>query len=501
MKTLRAAMLLSVCGLAGLVPMGCESTPGGVRESRLLDGAVTEWNSGAVAEADADWMYLRFSVDGEPSAIQSSTESLSIWLDIDGNASTGRKNPAKAFAGLGVDLEVQFSPRNEQTGKLGGGIAVTGFKADGTPVPLAWKDVLFTASPTYASRWYEARLSRHADFAAWGLPAASGLAASGTVRGTFVLQDAPGKIVGFADEFTATVPARSAARPLADVNVPAKPQGAIRVMNWNVLWSSPESKPAEFSRILKLLNPDVILLQEWDKNDAAGLDTWFTMHVDPEQDWHAVKMDGGERPRDAGVAIVSRWPLEHIGPTTISTIESDGREHAIRAITALIRPDADNSHGGIALTSLHLKCCGGANSREDQQRMAEARAINNAMSMALDGAPATIRIIAGDFNLVGTRPPLDLARADLDFDGSDLTVAEPRLLGDSLLTTWWDEESSFSPGRLDYMVYSDSTADVVNAFVFDTWKFTDASLARMGLDRSDSSASDHLPVVVDLKPR
>ena len=67
--------------------------------------------------------------------------------------------------------------------------------------------------------------------------------------------------------------------------------------------------------------------------------------------------------------------------------------------------------------------------------------------------------------------------------------------------TWLDDPSGFPPGRLDYVTYSDSSAEVVNAFVLDTRLLSIQSLARVGLDSADSAGSDHLPVVVDIRPR
>jgi hypothetical protein len=50
-------------------------------------------------------------------------------------------------------------------------------------------------------------------------------------------------------------------------------------------------------------------------------------------------------------------------------------------------------------------------------------------------------------------------------------------------------------------VYSDANADAVTTVVLDTARLSDASLARLGLDRADSQASDHLPIIVDIRPR
>jgi hypothetical protein len=149
----------------------------------------------------------------------------------------------------------------------------------------------------------------------------------------------------------------------------------------------------------------------------------------------------------------------------------------------------------------HLKCCGTKDSPEDQARMAEARAINAAFASAAGALDkSAIRLMGGDFNLVGSRPPLDVIRQGLDVDGSDLAVIAPRVLGDSSLITWRDPASGYAPGRLDYMLFSDGNAQIVNAFVLDTSRLSDESLARMGLDRTDCDGSDHLPVIIDIKP-
>ena len=114
--------------------------------------------------------------------------------------------------------------------------------------------------------------------------------------------------------------------------------------------------------------------------------------------------------------------------------------------------------------------------------------------------PPIVRVICGDMNLVGSRPPLDILRANLDADGSDLSIAEPFVLGDRSQYTWSDYKTTFTPGRLDYVLYSDSTAQVYQSFVLDTSRLNEETLARAGLNRTDTDASDHKPVVVDLIP-
>ncbi len=155
--------------------------------------------------------------------------------------------------------------------------------------------------------------------------------------------------------------------------------------------------------------------------------------------------------------------------------------------------------GGVAVGSVHLKSRGTKGSSEDQRRMEEAQLIRASWQSALDTAgDVPIRLIGGDMNLVGSRPPLLAMCEGLDADGSELAIATPRVLGDGSAYTWVDAKADFCAGRLDYFIYSDSSVEAVNQFTIDTTRLTDASLAKMGLDRGDTRASDHLPMVIDL---
>ena len=94
-----------------------------------------------------------------------------------------------------------------------------------------------------------------------------------------------------------------------------------------------------------------------------------------------------------------------------------------------------------------------------------------------------------------------------DWDGSALADAHPLNNGsgpDSY--TWRNDWSSFDPGRLDYILYTDFLLDVGNKFVLNTVDMSPAERTATGLQKYDiaidiTSGStgfyDHLPVVVD----
>jgi methylated-DNA-[protein]-cysteine S-methyltransferase len=126
----------------------------------------------------------------------------------------------------------------------------------------------------------------------------------------------------------------------------------------------------------------------------------------------------------------------------------------------------------ISLVSLHLRCCGGPTGESEEKRIAEATEIRN----NIDTFQSPRWIIAGDWNLVGTKEPLKIVLSD------DLAIVEAYQPDGLLNATWSDRTSSFTPGRLDWMLYSPKTFEVVNSFVLDT----------ADLDRDSLAANDLL---------
>ncbi|HEX8878148.1 MAG TPA: endonuclease/exonuclease/phosphatase family protein [Phycisphaerales bacterium] len=465
----------------------CSTTPTRVESSRdRLDGAVVEWSSGTVARADEHYLYFRFSVGPDTKTIQASDETVALLLDVDGRTDTGFQRTPKPLNSIGADMELQFSPTAD-SGAVGSGVAFYGLSKDGTRTELPNEQSDLTFSPAYASVWYEARMSR----AFASKVAAAGMASAGKGRGIFVIY-APGegsgprgRIVGYSEPFDITFPPIASGPRLADASVPRTPAGAVRVMAWNV-WRKMAADPARFAPIIRAINPDVLLISEWQGDDKALVAAMQIIFPSESRPWSA--LSGG------GVAIASRFPL---APSTArAEVLLEGKPRSVRYVAAT----AQSALGPMLVGAMHLKCCGGAGSPEDQLRLAEARAINETVKQASRADAAAIRVLGGDLNLVGSRNPLDLLRADIDLDGSDMTPADPAVLGDNTYYTWRDWKTGFSPGRLDWLTYSDATATVVQSFVLDTRRLTPAALQSMGLTTDSSDVSDHLPVVIDLAP-
>ncbi|TVQ62881.1 MAG: endonuclease/exonuclease/phosphatase family protein [Phycisphaerales bacterium] len=448
-----------------------------------IDGSFDDWPEGVAAIADGDYLYLRFSPGEEAgAAIQASSEQVVLHLDLDGRASTGRAVEGLGRSvELGADLEVRFSPR--VAGGRGSGVLVRAFDASGEATRISHADADFMASPTYASAWYEARVSRHLD----GVAALAGLEATGVARGVVAVYDERNRLLGFSDPFEVSLPARSAEAPRADAPIPVKPAGALRVVNYNVERGAPMSNPGPFANKLSALDPDVVLVQEWTNSSEADIRGWFNAMLPDGAPWHVIRNETW------GVAVVSRHPAS-------SFLEGPVRR-AGGATVRFVGARVETPAGSALVGSMHLKCCGGAGSSEDQTRIDEAAAIRDAVASALEASGASLVVLGGDVNLVGTRTPLERLVEGLDDDGSDLAVASAPVLGDASFYTWAEASSWFAPGRLDWAVYNESGAELVHAFVLDTRRLSARTLARHGLEEADSSASDHVPVVIDLRAR
>ncbi len=481
--------LLAACHGSGAAPSG---------KTVVLDGSLDDWPEGVQAQWHDDrYLYLRL----EPPAkvtLQSHDEPLVLYVDIDGNGATGISPPAvpgeEGEAALGADLLVVFSPCTAfpSLTEKANGIAVAAVFEDGSSRVVSHADVDFAFSPTYASDQYEMRLSRT------GMEQVTGRAFSAEgVASRFVLLSASGALAGASDvaRGSRALEAASATETLA--GVPFRGAGEVRVVSWNVERGAPNTKPDAFARVLGALDPDIVLVQEWTDVTPETLAAWFNEHVASGSPWHAITSAGW------GVAIVSRYPLERLGPERLDhppAAPADAwnrdRDAATRFVGAVVQTPA----GPVGAGSVHLKCCGSQGSPEDLARIAEAEQIRAAFASAADERALALRVIGGDMNLVGSRTPLETLTASGDADGTGLLPADPRVLADTTFATWSQADSQFSPGRLDWIVVGDSALTVRRAFVLDTERLTPEALRAMGLHERDSRASDHMPVVVDVAP-
>lgn len=445
----------------------------------VLDSSTEDWPSGAVAVADEYFLYLRFS-PGEAISLQSNDESVVVSLDLDAKLATGLVSGE-----LGVDMEITFSPPRDD-GRPGNGTIVSIISPDGERIRLAPALMDISVSPSHASEWFEMRIARR--LASENLLPLEGLLSQGRLTGRLSMYNPAGKRVAEAPVFEAMLPQAAPREKRVRATVPAKPLGTVRIVSHNVLNGSPLQKPEPFARLLRALDPDIVLVQEWYDTPADEMAAWFNEHLAINGRWRAVTSEG------RGVAVISRLDIAPIGPPAL-LVQARGEEQTVRVTPALV----ESPIGPIALASIHLKCCGSIGSPEDQQRAIEAQAIAAMLEEQTRDIGPHVRVVMGDFNLVGSKEPLYTLARGFDVDGSAATVAEPFVMGDSAMYTWTDPTSRFLPSRLDYAIYSDSTAVVARSFVLDPARLNAESLEALNITDIDAMASDHRPIVLDLR--
>lgn len=289
----------------------------------------------------------------------------------------------------------------------------------------------------------------------------------------------------------------------------------LRVVSYNVLFDTifPDNNPAQadkFVRVVNALDPDILNLQEINRSAADVVELMNSMAPLASGSWQAHKG------RDN--VIVSKYSLSL---TETSTNPSGQRGLAI----ALVDLPDEQFGANFYFLNNHYRCCGDPNGPEDADRQQQSDAIVNWIRDArtpggfVDLPPGTPIAVVGDLNMVGSLQPLDtLVDGNIidestygpdfppDWDGSQLTDAHPLHNGSGPDDyTWRNDGSSFDPGRLDYVIFSDSGLDVANQFVLNTVDMSPAERAATGLltydVTVDSSGSeyDHLPVVVDFR--
>ncbi|MEM1165863.1 MAG: endonuclease/exonuclease/phosphatase family protein [Planctomycetota bacterium] len=446
----------------------------------VLDGKTDEWSADVLVAVDDEHLYLRVPFENVR-AIYDEAQPTRVALDLDMDSSTGRQGGV-----IGVELQLSFTIAEGRWGP-GRSLVITAYDEDGDDTELEAEVTRPLVAPTHASDAYEVRIARSAhpllEDAGWGRALIS-LPPSG--RGD------EGKVMLESFERPAMVPGG-----MVDTEVPAKEEDSVRLIAHNVLWSNPEETAAPFSRMYQALDADIYLIQEWGRDDWSeqyerDLEAWFAAHVDPEATWTAVRSEA------QGVAVVTPHPVRAVGPRDIRTTSLTRWDFPVRLVSAVV----ETPHGPFVVGSIHLKCCGMLGTPEDQRRFDEARAIKAEMgALAAAAGPNAVVVLGGDYNHNGHPLVAETAIDGLDADGSPLTLAETLVLGENAVYTWGGPTRGYRRSLLDFIAYADSMADVTAAFVLDTTILSSRSLAEMGLEPTDTDASDHLPVVVDLDPR
>ena len=436
--------------------------------------------------SDDQFIHLLIGLNRELN-VQRLDGTLELLVNGDGNSDTGIQQHGMP----GVDLNVHFSPEDlnkPEADNMGVTVSSTTYAPSDPSDFIHHTDIGFLLAPTYANDRIECRINRKTT-----LPETPPLFQGQSISIKLVLIDGDRNV---SDETDIVSHLLSRVEPPEKSTVfvehlPPTPADAFRVMTWNVANGSILEKPDLYSKILTLLNPDIFLFEEVKADSAEKLGAFLSDRISkPGDSWQVIFGKGGGPNR---CVIASRLPIEPVDSLE-SIAYPDRPDRSVRTAGGIVTVNGRR----VLIAPLHLKCCGRIDSWEDQKRRQEVTLINHAVKEAKNLLEFDAVVMGGDLNLVGGYPPITLLGADLDFDQSGLSILDPYHLQGRTNTTWASSTERFVPGRLDFLLYSDSSLSPALSFVFDTADFSGQWLTGHSLARDASiTASDHFPVIAD----
>jgi len=412
---------------------------------------------------DDDFIFFKISLHSEETLLQN-WNNFYLYIDADKDSLTGHP-----FRGMGAELAWHFGYRTGQY-----------FEQDGI-IDLWQNDITLRQAPTVTSTEFEIAIA----------------------RGSFVLSDPDSIAVifsSFYDSGDYMPDSWGGVVYQLDTTVvgPAEPilleKTGTRLVTYNTLYTGilePDRQP-KFQRIIQALDPDIIALQEHSEWNEIGdiILSWF-----PEDTWYQ-----GYTFRD--LVVLSKYPI--INQANLISSE--------RTMCALLQTD-DPINPYLLILNSHFSCCDNDDDRQEQvdelvQVLREWRLNDNGPFDLPEGTPM---FHVGDFNFVGYREQIETVTAGniqdegnygsdfpLDWDGTAITDLFSRQTHKRMAYTWRSDGSSFNPGKLDYVLYTDSNLSILNHFVLNTLAMPGSILNEWELEAEDTNeASDHLPRIVD----
>ena len=423
---------------------------------------------------DNDFLFIYFNVhDGE--YLMQDWNEFHLYIDADNDTTTGY-----FINGIGAELDWLFGDRSGSY-----------YIMDGI-IDIYQNDLTLRMAPTITNHEFEICISRNSNV----------LTMDGTqvlVEGKVILTDTGQNADQIPDEnggISFSI-GEDYIMPPTPITFDKRDETDIRLVTHNV-WSSSllDSYYQEyFRRIYQALDPDIVALQEMYENTNqlhSLFNDWF-----PDEQWYV-----SSQFRDN--IIISKYPV----------LEEDYFTSSERTMVALLNTD-DELGSDLIIFNSHLACCDNDESRqydadEFVSNWRDWRENDNGPFTLTEGTPF---VYVGDFNLVGYRQQLttftegDIEDENtfgddysLDWDNTSIADLFSRHSHIRMGYTWRRDNSSFSPGKLDYVLYTDSVLDTSKHFVFNTLTMDSASLAEYGLEEMDSyNSSDHSPRVLDIK--
>jgi hypothetical protein len=414
----------------------------------ILDGYLDDWKTEHVVATDPSGDSSgRFDL----STISAQVFGGKVFLRFDTGAELNLQSGKPDDGNLVLKVTL---PRNRELEIDFRGRAAV-LTAEGGASTIPWDELDFVALPTFATRDFELQF----DLSQFGLAAGDELALN--FEGSDSLA-APIKLLMNSQSLPSFAPLQT-----------EKPQSAIRVASINTLQSG-LADPKRLPTIRSMLDfaaADIYCFNE--ERDATAFRQVVTAWWGTGHDVQPNIIHKGSN------AIVTGHPAKEL----ITEME--------RVAVALVEPPAKPP---LVVFSVHFKCCGYAGSDEDQQRRAQANEVASAIKRIRSGeygevAKTARLVVLGDYNLVGSRQPLETI---LEAGPQEVTL---RSVVDGSTATWRGvtKKETFWPGRLDYVAVAPATGKASGFLV------RSAEIGKLtGAENNDPFATDHAMMVVDL---
>lgn len=408
-------------------------------EPMALDGQFNDWQQTAISARDPAGDATG-AFDLRTVRVTSRGDQVFVWFDL--TKTLNLQSGPDSDGTLTLDITVQPSGKRITADLRSKVVTVDGQQG-------RWNDIGLVSAPTYASDQFELR------FAVSRIPNAKSISLNFSGSDSLV---APVAI-----ELTQP-------QPVA-VDTPTqsfiKPSGAFRVASLNVLRDGmfKEGQQASLARLFDAVDADIYCMQELYRSETQAVVEWFT-RIDPLDNAKPWNIH-----RQGNCAVLSQYPLQ--------PIETNSDKSAAAVVHLPTGP--------VHVLSIHPICCGYAGSEQDVLRIRHAQDVVKTIQSR--DLPA---VVVGDWNLVGSRTPLDIIETQ-----TKLTPWLLRHFRGVDTYTWYDESSSFGPGRLDLVAFDLERLKPVNGFVLNIRMLAEDELRQWGLQPSDAFASDHMMLVTD----
>lgn len=422
-----------------------------------IDGAFQDWKDVKVCACDP-----RGDAKGafDITKVYAASQGSILYLRFDTTGLLNLQNGPEAEGTLLViiDLpenqELVFDTRGRQA-----------FLNDSLKERIPWDSLKYIVGPTYAQNEFEIQI----DLGRFNVNCGDAISIQ------FGGSDELSAPVDFTFSQPSEIPKRRSHRRKTGTDV--------RIVSFNTYFEglSDPNRADAMGRLLNSVNGDVYCFQEEWKTEGHGEILKRLMPLENEKKWHIHKVHGN--------VIASKYPLK--------ALSSINDSYAVTYISL-----AENN---LFIINVHLKAMGYIDSEEDRLRIRQANDIIavidkiQKVQYSKDEATGTkpAIVIVGDFNLVGSRTPLDLIIDKKVHGLKDWLI--PNLIGESIVTWRGGSRASFSPGKLDYIVYSAKTLIPGNGFILDSELLNQTELNQLSVDAADSKLSDHLLMTVDFQ--